>query len=339
MRVRRVVDSFATNLCLPNNSAQNSHTNCTPATQMSQRAAPPHCRAKQVGEGARLQGGVLSENNSASWARICARDAKQIARDRQTCICRVRNSRGDSNFASSATPSPLVQTVNKRPTTTTVVSSANPNNIGQSVTFTAIVSGGLTPTGTVTFSVDGVAGAPVNLVNGQASFTTSTLTVGTHKIAATYSGDANFTTSTTPTPLLQNVNTIATTTTVISSVNPSTPNQTVTFTATVAGGGGGLTPTGTVTFSVDGVARPTVNLTNASASFPTATLTLGTHKIVAIYNGDTNFGGSTSAELVQNVQPTTTTLTSSANPSTPGQSVTFTATVSGEAGPSRPLVA
>jgi nitrogen fixation protein FixH len=246
---------------------------------------------------------------------------------------------GDTNFAASTTAAPLVQMVNKRPTTTTVVSSANPSNIGQSVTFTATVtgSGGLTPMGTVTFSVDGVAGAPVNLTNASASFSTAVLTTGPHKITATYNSDANFTASTSAI-LTQNVNTIATSTTVTSSVNPSAPNQSVTFTATVTGGGGGLTPMGTVTFSVDGIAGAPVNLTNASASFSTATLTLGTHKIVATYNGDANFGGSTSAELVQNVQnkPTTTTVTSSANPSAPGQSVTFTATVSGSNGSLKP---
>jgi len=226
----------------------------------------------------------------------------------------------------------LVQNVNQRSTTTTVASSVNPSTFGQSVTFTATVtgSGGLTPMGTVTFSVDGVAGSPINLSNGQASFSTATLAVGSHKIIATYSGDANFAgSSNAASPLVQNVNTLPTTTTITSSANPSVPTQAVTFTATVTGSSG--TPTGTVTFSVDGVAGSPINLANGVASFATATLTPGTHKITATYNGDANFGASTSAELVQNVQnrPTTTTVTSSVNPSTPGQSVTFTATVSG----------
>jgi Bacterial Ig-like domain (group 3)/Autotransporter beta-domain len=246
---------------------------------------------------------------------------------------------GDTNFAGSTTATPLMQMVNKRPTTTAVTSSINPSTFGQSVTFTATItgSGGLTPVGTLTFSVDGVAGSPINLINGQASFSTAALAIGNHKIVATYGGDANFTgSSNAASPLVQNVNTVPTTTTIISSANPSVPTQAVTFTATVTGSGG--TPTGTVTFSVDSLAGSPVNLFNGQATFSTATLTSGTHKITATYNGDATFGGSTSPELLQNVQnrPTTTTVTSSANPSTPGQSVTFTATVSGSNGGLKP---
>jgi hypothetical protein len=51
-------------------------------------------------------------------------------------------------------------------------------------------------TGTVTFAIDGMAQTPVNLVNGVATFTTMTLAAGMHTVTATYSGDANFTTST-----------------------------------------------------------------------------------------------------------------------------------------------
>ena len=183
------------------------------------------------------------------------------------------------------------------------MSSQNPSTIGQSVTFTATVTGnGGTPTGTVTFSVDGGAGTPATLSGGQATFTTSALTIGAHNITATYGGDTNFAGSTTAAPLVQNVNQRSTTTTVASSVNPSTFGQSVTFTATVTGSGG-LTPMGTVTFSVDGVAGSPINLSNGLASFSTATLAVGSHKIIATYSGDANFAGSSNAAspLVQNV--------------------------------------
>jgi Big-like domain-containing protein len=213
------------------------------------------------------------------------------------------------------------------------MSSQNPSSIGQSVTFTATVAGaGGTPTGTVTFSVDGGAGTPATLSGGQATFTTSSLTVGAHNITATYGGDANFASSTTATPLMQNVNKRATTTVVASSANPSTPGQTVTFTATVQGSGG-LTPTGNVTFSVDGGTGTTINLINGQATLSTAALTAGGHTIKATYNGDVNFTSS-SGSLTQNVNKisTTTALTSSVNPSAPNQLVTFTATVTGSGG-------
>ena len=91
-------------------------------------------------------------------------------------------------------------------TSTAVVSSLNPSLVGQSVTFTATVTG-TTPTGTVQFR-DGVAnlGSPVALAGGSASLVTSALSAGTHAITAVYSGDADDATSTSP-PVSQVVNT------------------------------------------------------------------------------------------------------------------------------------
>ena len=94
----------------------------------------------------------------------------------------------------------------------TIASSANPSGSGQLVTFTATVSvvppGIGTPTGTVTFSVDGTPQSPVPLtvINGvdQATFTTAPLSAGTYTITAVYGGDSNFTTSTSP-PFCQKV--------------------------------------------------------------------------------------------------------------------------------------
>lgn len=66
--------------------------------------------------------------------------------------------------------------------------------VGEPVILSVSVkSAGTTPpTGTVTFFDNGTQiGLPVNLVNGTASFSTTALTNGNHKITATYSGDAN----------------------------------------------------------------------------------------------------------------------------------------------------
>src|SRR5262249_34400993 len=84
-------------------------------------------------------------------------------------------------------------------TATALVSSVNPSDFGQSVTFTATVTSAVgTPTGTVQFKDNGSnLGGPVTLnASGVATFTTSSLTVGTHPITADYSGDANFLAST-----------------------------------------------------------------------------------------------------------------------------------------------
>jgi hypothetical protein len=79
-------------------------------------------------------------------------------------------------------------------TTTTVQSSANPSVYGQPVTFTANVSttGSSTPTGTVTF-LDGTTTLGTgNLSGGVAMFVTSSLSVGSHSISASYGGSSSF---------------------------------------------------------------------------------------------------------------------------------------------------
>src|SRR5207253_2935590 len=98
----------------------------------------------------------------------------------------------------------------------------------------------------------------------------------------------------------------ATTTILVSSLNPSNRGQLVTFTATVTGNvPGSNTPTGTVTFTIDGVTQATVALSNGVATFATSSLAAGSHVVVASYNGgalgDITFSASTSAPLTQTV--------------------------------------
>ncbi len=80
-------------------------------------------------------------------------------------------------------------------TTTTLSSSPDPSQSGQTVTFTAIVSSsnGAPPDGEpVTFEDGGAKLGTGNLGGGIATFTASMLTAGTHTITATYGGDQNF---------------------------------------------------------------------------------------------------------------------------------------------------
>jgi hypothetical protein len=79
-------------------------------------------------------------------------------------------------------------------TTTTLTSSPNPSTVGQSVTFTATVTAASgTPAGSVAFNEGGVTlGTGTLNASGQATFSTSTMAVGTHSISAAYSGDATF---------------------------------------------------------------------------------------------------------------------------------------------------
>lgn len=247
---------------------------------------------------------------------------------------------GDANFKNSSGSLTGGQVVNQASTTTGVTSSQNPSVYGQSVTFTATVSanspGSGTPTGTVTFTVDGVAQAPLALSGGTASFNTSSLSASTtaHTVSAAYNGDTNFQTSAASLTGGQTVNKASTTTGVTSSVNPSVFGQSVTFTATVGIVGPGVgTPAGSVTFTIDGVAQTPTTLSGLTATFTTTSLSVSgsAHSVSAEYNGDSSFQTSTgnlaNGQSV-NKASTTTDVTSNANPSVYGQSVTLTAAVS-----------
>jgi Bacterial Ig-like domain (group 3) len=87
---------------------------------------------------------------------------------------------------------------------TNLTSTPNPSLFGQSVAFTATVSGSPgTPTGSVTF----YGGAPLGsrpLLAGVATFVTDSLPIGVDTITATYSGDTDFLMSTSP-PLTETV--------------------------------------------------------------------------------------------------------------------------------------
>lgn len=239
---------------------------------------------------------------------------------------------GDANNAGS-TSSPLSQVIVPA-TTTTLVSSRNPSLVGQAVTFTAAVSStaGTPPNGeTVTFYNGSAVLGTGALSGGIASLTTSSLPVGTFTITASYGGDTNFAASTSP-GLRQVVNSTtksATSTVLVSSLNPSIYGQRVTWTATVTTSGS-VTPTGKVNFRWDGYSLGTATL-NASgvATLSKSNLNVYTYPLTAVYSGDANNTGSTSPILNQVVKETTSaaTLSSSPNPSTQGQAVTFTATI------------
>ena len=82
-------------------------------------------------------------------------------------------------------------------TTTQLTVAPNPAIVGQAVTLTATVTiaEAATPTGTVTFFIDGQAQPPVRLAeqNGVAQATLSTkLADGTHIITAIYNGNSTF---------------------------------------------------------------------------------------------------------------------------------------------------
>jgi Pro-kumamolisin, activation domain/Bacterial Ig-like domain (group 3) len=189
-------------------------------------------------------------------------------------------------------------------TTTTLASSANPSQFGQSVTFTATIghSGSASPTGTVQF-LNGTAvlgTAPVS--GGTAALSTSTLTVAaSHSIKAVYSGDANFSGSTSGV-FKQQVVKAGSSTSLTSSSNPSNSGKSVTFTATVTPSTSG-TATGNVAFMDGATKLGSHALSGGVAAFSTSKLAAGTHNITAVYAGNPDFTTSTSPILQQVVNP------------------------------------
>jgi parallel beta-helix repeat protein len=214
----------------------------------------------------------------------------------------------------------------------------NPTPGRSTVTFTATLKGNCnTPTGAATF-LDGstvLGSAPLN-GSAAATFMTSFLFVGTHSITATYPGDFNFDDATSN--IVTEVITGPPTTTVLNSVtpNPAHSLQPIMMTATVSSAY--TTPTGNVTFMAGGTSLATVPVSSSGAASATvSTLIGGTYTITAVYGGSTEYAGSTSNAITETVlgTDTSTSLSASPNPATPGQSITFTAIVSGtqSAGP------
>jgi len=226
-------------------------------------------------------------------------------------------------------------------TTVTLSSSPNPSGFGQSVTFTATVVTG-SDTGNLTGSVSFLDGATLLKANvalnappgttSTATFTTNSLTVGSHTITATYNNgnDLNhFSSTSAPLPQVVDESTV---TNLTSIVNPSVIGQSITFTAAVSiAGGGGVSPDGTVGFYDGPTILQTVALNAAgTATWASIALLQGPHAISAIYNGDAtkDILASTSNIVTEDVQASTATVVTSApNPSNFGDSVTLTATV------------
>lgn len=192
---------------------------------------------------------------------------------------------------------------------------------GGMVTFCDGAANGGTCTGTSlgTATLDG---------SGHATLAISTLAVGGHSITLNYPGGSVYPAATSP-PLDFTVAPGPTATSLMSSANPSTFAQSVTFTAKVVATGFGGSPTGTVTFKDGAATLGTATLAAGAAALPYSALTAGSHTITASYSGDGSFNAGTSNSVAQmvNKAASSVTLVSSQNPSVYGADPLFTATV------------
>lgn len=181
-------------------------------------------------------------------------------------------------------------------TTTTLTASSTSPVLGTAVTLTATVASTTsgTPTGTANFfnGTTQLNSAPVALSGGVATFTVSTLPLGSLNLTAVYSGDADFTGSTSsPLTLIEQSPDFSVT------VTPATqsvlPFQSVNYTVTV-------TPTNAnfvypVNFSVSGLPNGVTATFNpatiaAGAGASTTTLTLAANGLASMHREGRPFG-------------------------------------------------
>ncbi|MFO0880150.1 MAG: Ig-like domain repeat protein [Gemmataceae bacterium] len=191
------------------------------------------------------------------------------------------------------------------------------------------------PTGTVTFTIDGVVGSPELLTGATISRQLTGLSVGAHTVQISYSGDGNYLPSSTTQAIQITVN--RANTEVSLSPVPSSPipkGDTVQFFATVTAvaPGAGI-PSGTV-FFYDGPVNGGILLGSDDldsfgiASIATNSLGVGNHTITAFYAGNTDFNSDESS-IPFTIGPalTQTVITSTPSSTVFGQTVTFTAGV------------
>ncbi len=239
---------------------------------------------------------------------------------------------------------PLATGGNASATTVTASAASVPQGAAVTLTVTATITSAsssisATPSGDAQLTLDGVAtGGTMPITTGTATFTynTGNLSPGTHAFGVTYPGNAIYSSS----HGSVNVGVLPPTTTTLSG-GPASVNsqQTVSYIATVAGSASG-TPTGTVQFvrTSGSVAIPIgapVTLSSGTATLLPTLIPAGTYNITAVYSGDVNFAGSTSAPspLTVTALPTATSLALPSSPSvTSTTPETFVATVAPSGG-------
>jgi len=202
---------------------------------------------------------------------------------------------GDSTFA-AATNSATTLTVT--PASQTITFTGGPAAAAYGSTFgvSATASSGLT----VTITASGAC-----TISGGAGSGTVTMTSGTGNcvVTANQAGNSNF--SAAPPKSSSTTAQTASSTTVISSnsPNPSTTGQAVAIGVKVTGAG---TPTGSVHVNASTGEACTATLASGAGTCSITFTTTGPRTLTAVYSGDGNFNGGTSAGVTQTVNAAAT---------------------------------
>jgi hypothetical protein len=245
---------------------------------------------------------------------------------------------GDVNYQAAPQASQTVEIAPAQPSIS-LIGSGSPTSPGEAVTFTATVTGGFSPTGTVSFRNGGVDIAScVNLaLDGslQAECVTDTLPQGSHPITARYNGDVNnlFALSTELTQVVLTGSTISLNG---SNLTQARFGQVVSVGYTVSGGVAPNAGLVTVTASRPGSTVTCSAAASAGACSLTGLVTTGAlpvdgYTVSASYAGDADDGAaSTAASQTLTVVRSNTNTALSISPvnSAPfGQSFVLTATL------------
>lgn len=188
----------------------------------------------------------------------------------------------------------------KVPATLTLESSSNPALLGQTVIYTTLVKGTtLTPTGIVTFEMNGHPWGKAVELDEQGHAVSEPLTVVKPALAITvhYSGDKFYDSGSLS--LVQNIVKTTPLITVSSShILERDPRTSVNVTVT----GTNKMPSGTVTLTVNGTVTHTPKALDerGQVSVPVQ-LTLGQHSIIAFYSGDDLYNQASSKSLMVNI--------------------------------------
>jgi hypothetical protein len=194
---------------------------------------------------------------------------------------------------------------------------------GVAITLTASIFGA-NPTGSVSFAANGNALGTEAVVNGTATLATSFASAGSYSVTATYSGDGNNTASTSSAVSIT-VTPSTTATTLQATPSAGNVNGQITLKATVSGD----SPTGSVSFAAGSTSLGKATLANGVATLQTSFAAAGSYATTATYQGDQNNAASTSSAVTIVIAAPDFTVTATPTSGTvpPGQTATFTFTV------------
>ena len=198
------------------------------------------------------------------------------------------------NYTNASTTSGITQTVNQASSSITTNPTATAITYGQALSASTLSAGVGSPAGG-TFSWTAPTTIPL---------------AGTPTESITYTPTNTSEYGTATGSISVTVNKATPTATLGSSLNPSTYGTSVTFTSSLAAVGGGVLPTGTVTFKNGATTLcNAVSLSGGSATCATTALAVPSDSIIAVYSGDSNYNTATSSTLTQTVNQASSSIT------------------------------